>query len=269
MSSETKTDGARPPRPIPTTCGCGELAPAVWIEPVYGASMITGGRPMLGTGVWETAQRCPLCQQRKDQAEQARVAAERATAHAERVARALAGAGFAPREEELTWGGLRTPAAVTAALEDWVRGEKALYLHGRDTGTGKTGAAVAALKRYIARTGERGLYRPVPLLMKNLRQAIGRFRDGVLTDELRSVPALVLDDIGVERPTETVLEALYLVVDDWYRMKRPQLIITSNLPLEELSKRLDDRIASRIAGHCRVIEFAGRDRRLPGFEGGR
>jgi DNA replication protein DnaC len=39
-------------------------------------------------------------------------------------------------------------------------------------------------------------------------------------------------------------------------------IITSNLTLEEVSEKVGDRIASRIAGMCKVIELKGIDRRV-------
>lgn len=256
----------QPPMPEPSICGCGETVGAGYIEPIFGNPEVTGGRPMLGSGVWASKEFCSKCEVAVAKAEQKRQAEAAAKAHAAKVQTSLERAGFEAVELPMTLGNLRAPASIQEALVAWTKGEKALYLHGKDTGTGKTHAAVGALKRRIGLTAERGLFRPVPVLVKNLRQAVGRFRDGALIDELTAAPCLVLDDIGVERPTETVLEALYTVIDDWYRRERPQIIITSNLSLEELSKRLDDRIASRIAKLCRVIEFAGADRRLPGFE---
>lgn len=256
----------KPAAPEPTSCGCGETVGAEYIEPVMGDEKLTGGRPLVGTGEWIPRERCSKCE-KKHQDEIRLVQTESAAkAHAIKVKDSLDRAGFRAVELPMVMGNLRAPASVIEALNSWTRGEKALYLYGKDTGTGKTHAAVAALKNRISLTAERGMFRPVPALVKNLRQAVGRFRDGALIDEMIAAPSLVLDDMGVERPTETVLEALYTIVDDWYARARSQLIITSNLSLEDLSKRLDDRIASRIAGHCRVIEFTGQDRRLPGFE---
>jgi DNA replication protein DnaC len=72
---------------------------------------------------------------------------------------------------------------------------------------------------------------------------------------------LFLDDMGSEKTTEWVLQTLYLLIDRRYRdMKKT--IISSNLTLDELAQKLDDRIASRIAGMCKVIEIKGKDRRL-------
>lgn len=267
-SPDPVTSWTQPPMPEPSACPCGETVGAIWIEPIFGDAAVTGGRPLMGTGCWASRKLCNACEAERAKAENKKVAEAAAVAHGAKVQHALTHAGFEARELPMTLGNLRVPAAVMEALQAWTKGEKALYLHGKDTGTGKTHAAVGALKRRIGLTGERGLFRPVPLLVKNLRQAVGRFRDGALIDELTAAPCLVLDDMGVERPTETVLEGLYTIIDDFYRRERATLIITSNLPIEELSKRLDDRIASRIVGLCRVIEFSGPDRRLPGFEDG-
>lgn len=256
----------KPLPPAPTTCACGATVGAVYVEPVYGDARLMAGRPMIGTGCWASRKACTSCETKAAKEVQATRAAATAKIHAARVQDALERAGFEARELPMTLGNLRVPSAIAEALGAWTKGEKALYLYGKDTGTGKTHAAVGALKRRIGMTGERGLFRPVPVLVKDLRQAVGRFKDGAMVDELIAAPALVLDDIGVECPTGKVLEALYTVIDAWYRKDRQQLIITSNLSLDALGKHLDDRIASRLTKLCRVIEFAGKDQRLPGFE---
>lgn len=256
----------KPAAPEPTQCGCGATVGAVFVAPIFGAAKVTGGLPMTGTGIWEAPERCGTCEAKVQQERQRKSAADKAAAHAVRVQAALERAGFRAREADMTMANLRKPAETKAAISAWAKGEHGLYLHGKDTGAGKTHLAVAGLKEFIARTGDRGIFRPVPVLVKDLRQAIGRFRDGALLEELMHAPALVLDDMGVERPTEAVLEGLYTIVDHWYANKRPHLIVTSNLSPDELSQRLDDRIASRLVGLCRVIEITGDDRRLPGFE---
>jgi len=41
-------------------------------------------------------------------------------------------------------------------------------------------------------------------------------------------------------------------------------LITSNLTLDEIAEKVGDRIASRIAGMCKVVEVRGKDRRIGG-----
>jgi DNA replication protein DnaC len=38
--------------------------------------------------------------------------------------------------------------------------------------------------------------------------------------------------------------------------------VTSNLTLDAIAEKVGDRIASRIAGMCKVVEIRGKDRRL-------
>jgi DNA replication protein DnaC len=72
---------------------------------------------------------------------------------------------------------------------------------------------------------------------------------------------VILDDFGAEKPSEWVIETLYLLVADRYE-KEKNLIITSNKSIKELSRSLGDRITSRIVEMCEIIELKGGDKRL-------
>ena len=77
---------------------------------------------------------------------------------------------------------------------------------------------------------------------------------------LKECKLLILDDIGVEKSSEWAIERLYAVIN--YRVNEEKsMIITSNLTLTELSQKLNDRIASRINGSCKVVQIIGKDRR--------
>lgn len=138
-----------------------------------------------------------------------------------------------------------------------------LFLHG-PPGVGKTHLAVALLKNAKRTKGDR--FVTVASLLMELRNS---FRDGAANNEMdiierhASANIIVLDDLGVERSSEFAILSLGIIVDKRYSELRPT-IITSNLSLEEIAEKVGDRIASRIAGMCRVIEFKGRDRRLEG-----
>lgn len=81
-------------------------------------------------------------------------------------------------------------------------------------------------------------------------------------DEVPLPPEIIIfDDVGSENVTEWVTEQLYLIINRRYEACK-QSVFTSNLSLEELSKKFGDRISSRIAGMCSVVQIAGRDRRL-------
>ncbi len=82
-----------------------------------------------------------------------------------------------------------------------------------------------------------------------------------ILDYYSSVRVLFLDDIGTEKTTDWAQQTLYTVIDHRYR-EVLQTVITSNLSLNELSDKTGDRITSRIAEMCVVIELKGQDRRL-------
>lgn len=72
------------------------------------------------------------------------------------------------------------------------------------------------------------------------------------------------DDIGTEKDTEWAGEQMYRLVNQFYE-NRKNFVFTSNLSLKELAGRFGeqgDRIASRIAEMCEVIEIKGKDRRV-------
>lgn len=104
----------------------------------------------------------------------------------------------------------------------------------------------------------------VPNLLLELR---GSFKDKSESTEQEIVhkyslvDMLVLDDLGAEKSSEFSIQSLYLIIDQRYSEMRPT-IITSNLSLRGVSEKVGDRIASRIAGMCKVIELKGKDRRL-------
>lgn len=72
---------------------------------------------------------------------------------------------------------------------------------------------------------------------------------------------LILDDLGAEKMTDFVRQALYYLINEREQWQL-QTIITSNYSLSQLDEYIDSRISSRIAGMCKVVEFSGRDRRL-------
>lgn len=103
-----------------------------------------------------------------------------------------------------------------------------------------------------------------PALLLGIRDS---FRDGSGVSEADiinryvNMQCLVIDDIGVEKQSEWVLQTMYLIIDGRYQGMR-QTVITSNFSIEQLAKHMGDRIASRIAGMCEIIHLKGKDRRV-------
>ncbi|MCJ8501028.1 hypothetical protein [Desulfatitalea alkaliphila] len=168
------------------------------------------------------------------------------------------------------------PATIIDAIPD----DRGVYIHG-PVGSGKTHLLCAVMRSeavgkaiYTDPKGEYQLreFHRYPLLtsiQEVLHEVRGTYNtrggdteEGIL-EEVSDVPLLLLDDVGVEKPTEWALGMIYLIVDRRYRDNR-RTFFTSNLSLAELAEHLNDRIASRITEMCTVIRLDGRDRRLKG-----
>lgn len=159
--------------------------------------------------------------------------------------------------------------------QKYVSMKKGLYISG-DRGTGKTHLAVALMREHLKNM--RMLYNgseyrinlnmipvfiSVPELLLEIRQSYsnGGSSEKEIIDKYTVRDFLVMDDLGVEKSTDWSLQILYIIIDRRYREEK-RTIITSNLSLDDLADKLDDRIASRIAGMCVLVPMKGSDRRL-------
>ena len=139
-------------------------------------------------------------------------------------------------------------------------------------GTGKTYKSVEILKGFVKKLHCGHFLRPykntpifitVPELLLKIRSCFNSqdvSEESMLKDYFNT-PLLILDDLGAEKTTDWALQSLYIIVNKRLSEEK-QTIITSNLSLDELKEKLGDRIASRIAGMCKVMQLKGKDRRF-------
>ena len=156
-----------------------------------------------------------------------------------------------------------------ASLQDESR---SLFLSGAN-GIGKTYKAAGILCHWIEKlnykqlldscgSGNYPVFITVPELLMKIRNCFSLQQcEESVVEKYSRCPVLVLDDLGVEKTTEWALQALYIILNNRYA-NYMQTIITSNLTIEEIGEKLGDRIASRIAGMCKIVKLAGRDRRI-------
>lgn len=140
-----------------------------------------------------------------------------------------------------------------------VKPGEAIYLWGA-TGTGKTHLA-AWWMFTLPTTKEPSALVVFCELGAELRQAMRTDGEHLVVDHYRKAPFLLLDDLAGGRVTDYVAEATFRILDYRWRNELPTFI-TSNLSLEELAETWDDRMASRIAGMCRVVKLDGNDKRI-------
>jgi len=146
-------------------------------------------------------------------------------------------------------------------------------------GVGKTHLAVGILQSLITEKGVRGLFVDYRELLKEIQHS---YNPQVFTTELDilrpvfEAEVLVLDELGASKPTEWVWDTVAHILNTRYNDKRTT-IITTNYPdqapggsapvtaaqramrEETLGDRIGERMRSRLAEMCVVIEMRGAD----------
>ena len=130
------------------------------------------------------------------------------------------------------------------------------------TGLGKTFLS-ACIARTVAYRGYSVAYETAAHLFGNLEQA--RFNP---TEDSRreaekytSCDLLILDDLGTEMPGQFVTSALYSLLNDRI-LGGKAMVISTNLNVEEMSRRYSPQIASRLHGGFTRLTFVGEDIRV-------
>ena len=160
------------------------------------------------------------------------------------------------------------PIHLNARLSDFHNPPETppVFIHG-GAGVGKTHLAVAYLAQEVQTRGETSkvFIRSVDL-MNRLRDSFRNHYNLAASDIIGAFSRyrfLVMDDLGAERDTALVQEALYDILDFRAGHRLPT-IITSNFSLDRVADHYGDfgeRIASRIAGMGGILVLKGRDRR--------
>lgn len=141
-----------------------------------------------------------------------------------------------------------------------------LMLYGK-AGSGKTHLACAIARHIIEQKQIQVRFARVVDLLAEIRKTFNeneQYRtenESDLISRYTSVPLLVIDDLGAEKTTDWVRQILYQIIDERWIEQKP-IIVTSNLNLEELEARFEERIASRVAGMCRLVESRDYDYRI-------
>ena len=111
-------------------------------------------------------------------------------------------------------------------------------------GCGKTHLAVAIANWRLERYGERVLFITAPDLLDFLRRSFGNDAQGSFDEYFESVknaPLLVLDDLGVENPSQWAREKLFQLLNHRHVSRLPT-VITANAPVSDFEPRLASRL---------------------------
>ena len=134
--------------------------------------------------------------------------------------------------------------AYTTAVDYTVGNAPPILILLGGTGTGKTHLMEAIGRQYLSQ-GHTVRYEMTAHLLERARDAIRIEADqSVLTPSYKA-DLLLLDDIGLEKPSAWVSEQLGALIDERYRNKR-LLIISTNELYSSVEESLGTRMASRL-----------------------
>lgn len=134
-----------------------------------------------------------------------------------------------------------------------------LLLTGK-TGLGKTHLSTSIAKRVIER-GYEVVYDTATNIMNDFEQEHFKNGEKGMTDKYFNCDLLIIDDLGTEMQTSFTLSTLYNIINT--RINRAKgTIINTNLSQDELRKRYEERITSRLFGEYMPLLFTGADVRM-------
>lgn len=158
----------------------------------------------------------------------------------------------------------RNLEAAKGYVEDFPKKRGNLLLIG-NTGTGKTHISTAIAREIISR-GYDVIYDSAQNILSDFDddQFRRRFDEEPKSTKYLECDLLIIDDLGTEFSTQFSVSCLYNLLNT--RQNRAlATIISTNLSPEELSRKYEDRIYSRIIGsETRILAFVGKDRRVNG-----
>ena len=131
-----------------------------------------------------------------------------------------------------------------------------------DTGLGKTFLS-ACIARTVADRGFSVVYESAGHLFSNLERAkfSGDEQARIDAKKYLDCDLLIVDDLGTEMPGQFTTAALYSLVNDRL-LAGKAMIVSTNLTVDDLSRRYSAQIASRLRGSFVRVAFLGDDIRM-------
>jgi len=153
------------------------------------------------------------------------------------------------------------PDKIKTFIEEPKTEKTGLFLYGK-CGTGKTYAMMAIKKNLLLREIQFKFWNSTELSATFREEAVSEtYRNHTINNLMESDKLLLIDDFCAEKYSEFLEECFYRIINKCWNENIP-VIISSNFSLKEISERIGDRIASRIAGMCEIIELTGKDKRI-------
>ena len=130
------------------------------------------------------------------------------------------------------------------------------------TGLGKTFLS-ACIARTVADKGGSVAYETAAHLFSKLEKHRFSPSDETLeaVNKLTGCDLLIIDDLGTELPGNFVTAALYSLLNDRL-LAGKSMVVSTNLNVDEMSRRYSPQIASRLQGSFQALTFVGEDIRV-------
>lgn len=125
------------------------------------------------------------------------------------------------------------------------------------TGLGKTFLSSCIAKELIDK-GTSVVFGQFATFLRHIEDEHFGRAEGDTLDKLNDCDLLIIDDLGSEFKTQFTESALYEIVNGRINLCKPT-IISTNLSINELNSRYNERLISRITGCYVPIVFFGRD----------
>ncbi|MDD6084998.1 MAG: ATP-binding protein [Oscillospiraceae bacterium] len=134
---------------------------------------------------------------------------------------------------------------------------ESILMTGR-TGLGKTHLSLSIASEIISK-GYSVIYDSIiNLLSKIEREHFGRDTETDTLSVIFDTDLLILDDLGTEFDTQFNVSAVYNIIDTRINRNLPT-IVSTNLSMEQIRKKYEERIVSRLFASYRYLEFKGED----------
>ena len=163
--------------------------------------------------------------------------------------------------------------AIENNILDFVKSGKNLYIHSKNTGTGKSSWAIRLIQAYIDKIWYssdlvcKALFINVPRFLLDLKDNISNKSEYIehIKKYALSADVVVFDEVATKTMTQFEHENILSIINARIDMGKSN-IYTSNVSGEELREKMGDRLFSRIFKFSDVVEFHGSDKR--GLAGG-
>lgn len=157
-------------------------------------------------------------------------------------------------------------AEIKSDVGEFVCNGNNLYICSEYTGNGKTSWAIKILQSYLNLMADgnyenlQGMYVSTSNLLLHLKD----FNNPVskqFKDNLENVDLVIWDDIAISGLSNYDYTQLYSIIDSRILSEKSNIFTSNQTTIEDLSKKIGSRLASRIFNTSEIIELNGVDRR--------